>query len=184
MIKLFEEYESKNYGDLYKTIFARKEDVVDIAISVLKNGFKFFEDKTTTNGYWKGKFKFLKHPFDIDNTSNKSKIYKYSLCTSRSRKYLDRDFLLGSEIPRITFILDGKLISDKYKIEPFNFYRPNSIFSNKHWNEEKILSTKPEYLNIKYIKEVILDNRDSDIDSIIKKIISENIHNIKITILQ
>lgn len=194
-IKLFNE--SKNYQNLYHSIWRNPK--VDDIIHIMNNGIKFNKEREDTiNKIKRGSYKFLKE--DI-----------YTICVSRIK---------GSYL--VTFVLDGSAISNRYKIEPFNLlarrdittsnllksqgtrnFIPNKINGgreiqisdlNTRWaSEEKIISKKSEYLNPKYIKEVIIKkstfdtNQDKVIqyftESDIDRIIENNKYNIKIGII-
>lgn len=165
-LEKFKIFESKNYGKLYHSLW-RMDDrkAVETTLSILEKGFKFSDD----HGVWKPMLKkdnlFKRKHWDFLN-SDKLKTISVTRDSSTKNNF------------KVTFVLDGNSISNNYKIEPCNLKAPTEIrFSkdkNNSWNtynsryssEEKILS-KRDYLESKYITEIILNGlSEEDINTI------------------
>jgi hypothetical protein len=162
--------ESKNYGDLYHSIWRIKSsrEIIPIIESILENGIKFSKNPISDDSRYKGFFKFLKSQYFISVTRDKNFIKKYP----------------------VTFVLDGESISNNYKIEPFNLNANTDIrYTNymkkrygeyENWpknisdsqylklmnaryaSEEKIINNRNSegFLSSKYIKEIIFNKPD------------------------
>jgi hypothetical protein len=169
--------ESKNYGDLYHSIWRidSSNELVNIIKSILENGIKFSNDPKSNYKISRGFYKFLKTEY-------------YYISVTRDKKTI-------SEYP-VTFVLDGESISNNYKIEPFNLNAPIEIKSTKaaknmnmnHINlkpsqilkkynmrwaaEEKIINNrnKEGFLSTKYIKEIIFNKPDQHLVDFINEL--------------
>lgn len=175
--------ESKNYGDLYHSIWRSsmtQNQILNILSGVLENGLKFSKNVFTSS--INKNFHFLGDNYFLSTTRNKQVINKYP----------------------VTFVLDGGSISNKYKIEPFNLKAPREIgisktdrknleylkslkpgeeykeFNGRYFAEEKIVSNKEGYLNTKYIKEIILNKPSDELIEFINQLDTKGI---KITII-
>ena len=184
-LKSYKVFESKNYGNVYHSIWNPKRFDADSTItktvlSILEKGFKFSDDYGNWNLGLKPKFNKRTH-WDFLN-ADKLKTISITRDSSTKDNY------------GITFVLDGNAISNNYKIEPCNLTAPGEIsfskttkgLSWKHYNsrwasEEKILSKK-DYLEPKFIKEIIINKyykiTEEEID-----LIKSNAGNIKVTII-
>jgi len=190
-LNTFKFFESKNYDVLFHSLWRMVDhkSAVETTLNILKNGFKFSD-----HGVWKPMLKkdnvYSRKHWDFLKSD---KLKTISVTRDSSTKY---------RYP-ITFVLDGYAISNNYKIEPCNLRAPSEIFFTKnpknkkdsYWglynsrysSEEKILSKK-DYLEPKFIKEIII-NKYKRVASTITfteeeiEIIKSNANNIKVTVI-
>jgi hypothetical protein len=179
--------ESKNYGDLYHSIWRieSSKELIKMIKSILEKGIRFSTNEKTEQQREEGFFKFLKNKYFISTTRDKNTIKKYP----------------------VTFVIDGNSVSDRYKIEPFNLsgkvnisytnYMKKTYGDYKNWptktkdsmylklmnsrysSEEKILTNKEGFLSTKYIKEIIINKPDKELFEFINNLDI----NIKVTII-
>lgn len=188
----FKIFESKNYGDVYHSLWrVDHRKAVETTLNILEKGFKFSDD----HGTWKPMLK-------KDNVF-KRKHWDFLKSGDLKTISITRDSSTKDRYP-ITFVLDGNAISNNYKIEPCNLHAPSEIFFTKnppkdkkdsYWglynarysSEEKILSKK-DYLEPKFIKEIII-NKYKRVASTITfteeeiELIKSNASNIKVSVI-
>ena len=190
-IDSFKFFEAKNYGDLYHSLWrVDHRKAVEITLNILEKGFKFSDD----HGTWKPMLK-------KDNVF-KRKHWNFLKSDELKTISVTRDSSTKDRYP-ITFVLDGNAISNNYKIEPCNLRAPSEIFFTKNpkskkdssWytynarysSEEKILSKK-DYLEPKFIKEIIINKYKKTSSTITFtdeeiEMIKLNANNIKVTVI-
>jgi hypothetical protein len=189
-IDSFKFFEAKNYGDLYHSLWrVDHRKAVEITLNILEKGFKFSDD----HGTWKPMLK-------KDNVF-KRKHWNFLKSDELKTISVTRDSSTKDRYP-ITFVLDGNAISNNYKIEPCNLRAPSEIFftknppkDNSYWglyngrysSEEKILSKK-DYLEPKFIKEIIINKYKKNSSTITFtdeeiELIKFNANNIKVTVV-
>jgi len=181
-IDSFKFFEAKNYGDLYHSIWKRDNNrVLQTTLSILEKGFKFSDN----HGVWEPMLK-------KDNVYGR-KHWNFLKSDELKTISVTRD---SSTIQNktITFVLNGSAISNNYKIEPCNLGAPSEIrvtkLKNMPWGfynsrysfEEKILSKK-DYLEPKFIKEIIINKHYKEITDSEIEIIKSNAGDIKVTVI-
>ena len=183
-LKSYELFESKNYGDVYHSIWNPKRFDTDSTItktvlSILEKGFRLSDNYGNWNLGLKKGYRNRKYW----NFLNSDKLKTMSITRDSSCKYN-----YG-----ITFVLDGNPISNNYKIEPCNLTAPGEIalsktkglpwkYYNNRWaSEEKILSKK-DYLEPKFIKEIIINKHYGITDEEIE-LIKLKSGSIKVTVI-
>jgi hypothetical protein len=180
----FKIFESKNYGDVYHSLWrVDHRKAVETTLNILEKGFKFSD-----HGLWK--------PMLSKDNVYSRKHWDFLKSDKLKTISVTRDSSTKERYP-ITFVLDGNSISNNYKIEPCNLKAPSEIFFTKnpkdkkdsYWglyngrysSEEKILSKK-DYLEPKFIKEIIINKYKNFTDEEIE-LIKLNANNIKVTVI-
>jgi hypothetical protein len=190
-LEKFKIFESKNYGDVYHSLWRvfDHRKAVETTLNILEKGFKFSD-----HGVWE--------PMLSKDNVYSRKHWDFLKSDKLKTISVTRDSSTKDRYP-ITFVLDGNEISNNYKIEPCNLRAPSEIFFTKNpkskkdssWytynsrysSEEKILSKK-DYLEPKFIKEIII-NKYKKVASTITfteeeiELIKLNANNIKITVI-
>jgi hypothetical protein len=190
--------EGKNYGNLYHGFTVKGDDIksdkvsddvdsktYETIISILEKGLKF---ASANFGDGTGNQPMINWYKNADNYGGmdlwKNMRGSYFISTSRNSQWVKNN--------RVTFVLDGSLISNNYKIHPFDFTAALKIKTIKRVKktgmgnspkdimdyagkrpdvyEEKIESNKPGYLSSKYITGIILYKPSDDLIKLVQSI--------------